>query len=391
MINYIKKRVLSLLDTVKGLPHIMAGTIASSVIMSIFGLSLANILGEESFGEISYLLSIGYVTAGITFIGTSHTMIVYVTKGLKIQSSLYFLVLISSSISSVAVFIIFGQIELSLFVIGYVLFSLILGEMLGKKEYRTYSFSLILQKILIVGFALMFYYFFGNYGIILGYGVACFPFFYRIIRSFKNTKINFTMLKEKSSFLINSYIYEFSSTVIGHVDKIVIAPLFGFAILGNYQIALQIVMLLNVIPSVVYQYTITQDSSGTNRKLLKKMTVLFSTVLVVIAYFTSPFIVPKLFPEFEHAVNFIQIMCFVAIPMSINSMLVSGFMGNEKVRIVVIGSTIYIVIQTIGIIISGQISSEMGIAISILVATTSQSFYLLWKQRSLQKTKSLSS
>ena len=57
--------------------------------------------------------------------------------------------------------LIFSQIGVSLYILGFVIFSLATAEILGKKQYKNYSGYLITQKILMVGFSLFFYYYIG--------------------------------------------------------------------------------------------------------------------------------------------------------------------------------------------------------------------------------------
>ena len=54
--------------------------------------------------------------------------------------------------------------------------------------------------------------------------------------------------------------------------SIFVAPLFGFAILGNYQLGIQLVAILGILPGIVYQYILPRDSSGESNKKLKKLT-----------------------------------------------------------------------------------------------------------------------
>ena len=78
--------------------------------------------------------------------------------------------------------------------------------------------------------------------------------------------------------MTNSYILDFSRTFSGQTDKLIVAPMLGFALLGNYQLGLQLLSLLSILPSIVYQYTLPHDATGRSNKKLKKITILVSVL-----------------------------------------------------------------------------------------------------------------
>ena len=49
-------------------------------------------------------------------------------------------------------------------------------------------------------------------------------------------KPNFEILKTKFSFVTSNYLYDLSSAANHQIDKLIIAPIFGFALLGNYYL-----------------------------------------------------------------------------------------------------------------------------------------------------------
>ena len=70
-------------------------------------------------------------------------------------------------------------------------------------------------------------------------------------------------------FIIPQYFQTLSGSLSGSLDKLIIAPLFGFTLLGNYSLGLQVYALLTLLPAVVVKYIIPQDSSGIENKKLK--------------------------------------------------------------------------------------------------------------------------
>ncbi len=301
----------------------------------------------------------------------------YTAKGEKIQPPIFVIGVVSSVISLIAVFLIFSQIGVSLYVLGYVIFSLATAEILGKKQYRNYSAYLITQKILMVGFALFFYYYMGLEGVILGIGLSFFPYIIRIYKSFKNDKIDFSLVRPRLGFIINSYVLDLSRTFSGYTDKLIVAPLFGFAILGNYQLGIQILAILSILPGIVYQYILPRDSSGESNTKLKKLTITVSVVLAGLGFILAPIILPVLFPKFTEAIEVIQIVSLSVIPSSINLIYISKFLGNEISKIVLIGSGIFLAVQITSILILGELIGVNGVALALVLGASSEAVFLV--------------
>ena len=272
-----------------------------------------------------------------------------------------------------------------MYVLGYVIFSLATAEILGKKEYRNYSVYLITQKILMVGFALFFYYFMGLEGVILGIGLSFFPYITRIYKSFKTDKINFSLIKPRVGFIINSYALDLSRTFSGYTDKLIVAPLFGFAILGNYQLGIQVLAILGILPGIVYQYILPRDSSGDSNRNLKKITIIVSIILAVLGFILAPIILPVLFPKFIEAIEVIQIVSISVIPTTVNLIYISKFLGNELSKIVLIGSGVFLSVQIVSIFILGELMGVNGVAMALVLGASAEAIFLVTVNKVIYK------
>ena len=195
----------------------------------------------------------------------------------------------------------FFNFGVSLYIVGYTIFGLASSEILGRKLYKDYSKYLITQKILFVGFALGFYFLMGPSGVIVGFGLSFFPYVTRIYKGFKESKLDLSSLKPRFGFMMNSYALDLSRTFSGNTDKLFVAPLLGFSLLGNYQLGIQFLSLLGMIPTIVYQYILPHDASGNPNKKLKKLTVIVSVILAVSGIFLAPKVLPLFFPKFTEA------------------------------------------------------------------------------------------
>ena len=379
------KRVKAVFTRFRGLATLGFGNITSAGISAIFWFYLASLLGAENYGQVSYLIAIASISSTISFLGAGNTIIVYTAKGEKVQSPIFFISIISSAVTLIAVFIIFSQIGVSLYILGYVIFSLSTSELLGKKLYGVYTKYLITQKILMTVFAISLYYFLGVGGVILGIALSFFPYSIRIYKSFKESKIDLRLIKSHFGFMMNSYVLDLSRTLSGSTDKLLISPMFGFAILGHYQLGIQFLSILSIIPSIVYQFILPEDSSGNSNHRLKKYTIIFSTILAFLGMTLSPFILPALFPKFTDAIEVVQIVSLSIIPATINLIYISKFLGKGLSRIVLIGSGVFLSIQIASIFVLGQIYGVNGVATALLIATSAEAIFLMIMNRVFYK------
>ena len=350
--------------------------LAGSLISGVFWLVLAPLLGTANYGEVSYFIAICGIASTVSFLGAGNSIVVYSAKGVNIQRPLFFVVTISGLITSIILFFTFYKIGVSLYIIGYVIFGLATAELLGLKLYRSYSLYLIIQKILFVCFAISFYYIIGPQGVILGFALSFFPFSYRLYKELRGKKIDFSVVKPRLGFMINSYVLDLSRSFSGSTDKLIIYPLLGFSLLGNYQLGVQFLSLLSLLPNIVYQYILPHDASGNPNKKLKKVTVVVSIGISIIAIVFTPFVLPHLFPKFTQAITVIQITSVGVIPITINLMYISKFLGAEKNRIVLIGSGIYLLTQIPAIFILGKVYGLNGAAAALVLATSAESVFL---------------
>ena len=346
-------------------------------ISAIFWFYVAAVLGPTGYGEIAYLLSVAMIASTVALLGAANTLIVYTAKNVKIQSSLYVLTLISGSITSIVVFFIFYDVGTSFLILGYVIFGLITSELLGYKLYKKYSKYIITQRALMVVLSIGLFYIFGQEAILIGIALSFSPYIIGIIRGFKKTKINFNLIKERSNFLMNSYLHSVVATLNGSIDKIIIAPLVGFALLGNYSLGLQFLTLLQIIPMVVTKYIIPQDSTGIENRKLKKITILTSLGLAILGFTIGPFVISMIFPEFGETEWVIRIVSLSIIPFTIVLMYQSKFLGQEKSSRLLFSSTIWVGTQILGIIILGSIYGINGIASAVVLGATATAIYVI--------------
>lgn len=375
----------------KNISVLTTTTISGSAITGFFWLYLAGLMGEENYGELGYLIAIAGITSNIALIGGEWVMTVYTAKGKQVQPVLYIISIISSGISAIILYAIFQNVGLSVYVIGFVIFMLTLSEIQGRKLYKTYGKFFLLQKIFFVIISLGLFQIIGAEGILLGYGLSYIPFFKRMYLSVKTKNFDFKFIKEKSGFMINNYSLDLTGSVKGQIDKLMIAPMFGFGILGNYYLGLQVVSILSILPGIMFTYLLPQDASGKSTKKIRILTISGSVVLAILGIFLAPILIPIIFPEYNESVELIPILSISVIPSTIASMFTSKFLGKEKSSYVLVGYLISIVTLIVGIIILVDIFEVLGLAIAYVSSITIQAIFLVsinfWKKKSLEEKK----
>ncbi len=374
-------RFKSFVKRFEDLSAIGAANIGATAISAVFWIYLASIIETEAYGEISYLIAIAGIGSIIAYVGGGTTIVVYTAKKIPIEPPIFIISILSSFIVASALFLIFYNISVSLFVIGFVIFGLTTSHFLGKKLFKTYSKYFFLQRLVFVGLALLLYYILGPHGVVLGLALSYFPPIYKVFKIFRTIKVDFSVLRPRIGFMMNTYVKDLTRVFSSETDKLVIGSIFGYALLGNYYLGLQFLSLLSLLPGIVFQYVLSLDASGVSTAKLKKFIILVAVGLAALGIIIAPVILPMLFPKFENVGDIIQIMSFAIVPKTISLMLISKFLGMEKSKLVLIGSGIYLLIQIPLIFILGEMVGVNGIAAALVLGEIGLVSFLLLSNR----------
>ena len=368
----------------KDLMSIGTANLFGSGISAIFWFSLASLINPEEYGQIHYFLAIAGMAQLLSLISTTNALQVYVAKNIKIHSTLFFISIIAGIVSSLVVFLFFSRTDTSLLVLGYIIFELSNGFLLGKKLFSNYAKFFLTQKILTVIFGLGLYFTFGVDGIIFGLVLSYVPYIWILVNEFRNTRIDFSLLKPRKGFLINNYGINISSAVGGQMDKLIIAPILGLELLGNYSLAMQFLVILLLLPTTVFKYLLTQDSSGKNTKNLKKNTIFASVGLTMFGIVILPMIIPILFPNYIDTVIAIQIISVAIIPGTIGIFYDSKLLSIEKSKFLVIGKCIGLFTMISGFVILGPIYGIIGLAVTLVVSSCLQTLVVIIASKTIR-------
>tara|TARA_Y100000310_G_scaffold142027_1_gene141439 strand:+ start:364 stop:1533 length:1170 start_codon:yes stop_codon:yes gene_type:complete len=350
--------------------------IIGSGISAIFWLYIASVMNPDTYGEIHYFIAIAGMAQIISMLGSSHVLTVYSAKKENIQSTLFLLSIIPTIISCIIIIMIFNRFDAGLLAIGYVVFESVNSVILGRKFYRKYAKMILIQKSLTMFLGISFLYAFGTDGIIFALALTFVPHLIIFIKEFQNTKINFGLLKPRKNFIINNYLMMLTGGFGGQIDKLILAPLLGFGLLGNYSLALQIFTILVIFSSIIFKYLLPQDASGVSNRNLKKLTIIIAIGISIFGILVLPKLITLFFPKFVEAVDAIAIMSIAVIPEAITVLYSSKMLGKEKSKFVLIAKLIDYAIVIIGFILLGPILGIVGLAIIVVVAITAQASFL---------------
>ena len=368
----------------KGLLSIGFADIVGSAISGLFWLYIASQVNPDVFGELIYFISIAGLAQLVSLIGSSNALTVYTAKNVKIQSTLFLISLLATAISLATITIFYNRIDAGLLAVGFVLFSLVNSVILGNKLFVKYSKLVLSQKILTLILGLGLYFVFDVYGIIYGLALSYIPHLVIFVKEFSRTKIDFTLLKTRRGFIINNYVMNLTAGLGGTVDKLIIAPVLGFALLGNYSLAAQMLTMMMMFSAVVYKYLLPLDASGESNKKIRQIALVISIIIAILGVTILPNVIDWLFPKFIDAKDAIQIMSLGVVPGTISILYGSKFLGMEKSKIVMIAKLVSLGIVIGGFLYFGPLYGTVGLAWVIVTALTWESIFLFIMNRTLR-------
>jgi|TARA_B110000438_G_C15801340_1_gene645305 O-antigen/teichoic acid export membrane protein len=361
----------------KGLLGLGASDIISAVITSAFWLYITTIMDVESYGQLSYVIAIATISTSISLIGSKNTLTVCVSKNLKIESTIFFIVLIFTSVVSLITFLIFYDFELSLYVFGAVIFSMGGSMILGKKLFNTYSKYVIIQKSFWVGLSIGLYHLIGINGIVLGMGLSFFIYLPIVIKTFRTTSIHLSSFKPHFRFFMNGYMIDLLGTMVKQIDKLILLPLLGLTLLGNYHLALQFIAIFQLLPMIILKYTLPHDASGNPNRNLKILLVIVSGCLTVISILVTPIFIPIFFEKFIYVVEIIQILSLSLVPFSISTTYFSKFFNNKNSKILLINLILYLSSFLLIIFIISDTIDVVGVSIAYVIGSIISAGFLV--------------
>jgi O-antigen/teichoic acid export membrane protein len=373
------------MNKLKDFASIGTADIVGTGISAIFWFYLATLINPDEYGLINFFIGVAGILSYLSLIGTQRTITVYVAKEIPIQSTFSVISIIIGVIVFFGSWLFLERIDVGFLILGYILHNLVLGIILGKRKYKKYLIYVLIQKCLTPILGLGLFFTFGIDSIIFGLSLTYLFLIFPIISELKNVRIDFSLLRPRWGFIINSYFVELSSNIHGQIDKIILLPLLGLAILGNYSLAIQIFSAMVVLVSIFHKYLLSQQASGYNINFIKKMLIIVSIGLTLLGYFIVPIILPTIFPKYVESIDAIRIMSLVFVPFSIVKIYVTKFMVMEKSKYIIISVGVLLGVEIPSMILLGLWYGIEGVATSFVLAISIQALYWYLIDKKLSK------
>ena len=361
---------------IKDLGSIGIADIIASGIGSVFWLYLASLLTAENYGEIQFYVSLAGMAFALSMLGSRNTIIIYEAKKIGLRKILFLITIFGGICASVVLWILYQRLDIVALTLGMIFGELAIGYFLGKKLFVKYAIFTILQKSLMISLAIGLYFIMGIEGIIYGIGFSYIPLAIIVFSGFKGKIIELALLRKHSGFIINNYGLIIVGNAKGNLDKLLIAPLIGFGILGNYSIAFQVYLVLMIFTNIAFKYSLTHDASGIFSKKFKIFTIMISVIFSIIGVFFIPQVIPIYFPNFVDSIKVIPILSLAVIPNTISLLYSSKFLGDEKSRFILIGIISTTSLYLILILFLAQSYLIQGIGISYLISSIAYTIFL---------------
>tara|TARA_Y100000996_G_scaffold408894_1_gene388706 strand:- start:1707 stop:2858 length:1152 start_codon:yes stop_codon:yes gene_type:complete len=366
------------LKILKDISTIGFGDFVASGIAAAFWFYLASLLTPADYGYVHYILSIGVLTSTLTLLGTQNILVVYIAKNKNIVKSLLNLSFFTGLVILLICTFVFGKLDIGLLIFGITIFTYGISKNLATKSFKKYSSYSILQKSLTAIFGLICFYFFGVEGVVFGIALSYFVYLKLVLedlkisrQTFTELKSHYSELKSNKNFILNNYFLMITNSVTTQVDKIIIVPFLGLALLGNYSLSLQIIIILTAVPGIIFKFVLPHTIGGQVSKNLKRNTILLSFGFTFIGVVIAPLLIPIFFSEYNDVINIIQIMSFSVIPITINLFYFAKFLSIENGRIPLYGGILSSSIMTVGMISLGSLFGAQGIAVTHVMSYSS--------------------
>lgn len=376
--KFVWKKILDKFYNLRGIGFIGFTDIISSGITSIFWLYIASVLDPSEYGEISFLISLAAISSVFSLIGTQNTIIVLTSKKLSGVKTLHIFSIIGSLIGTIVLLLLFERIDIGLLGIGYVLSTLSIGGLLGTKNFSGYTKYQLMQKILTVLFGLVTIIYFDYQGLIIALALSYIPFIFQIYHTMKDDVSDLKLLKNKFSFISSNYFIVVSDQIGKQFDKIIIMPLLGATVLGNYSLSLQILGILTVFSTIVFKYILPHDSTNTPTDDIKKGIIIISIIITVSGFLLTPILIPAAFPKYVESVDSIQIITLTVLPVGFYMIFASKLYSNEKSIYLLYGHILASVILLGGIFGLGNSYGIIGVSIAYVLSHISNVLFLLF-------------
>ena len=364
---------MSSMNSTRDFSFVMVGRVVSAGLQALFYLIFASLLQPEAYGYLSYLIAIAGTVSTISRFGLNHTVTVYQAKGKTLLSEqTNSLAVITTVIASLLLLLVDLNAALLCFSMSFFLMNI--HNLIGLKKYKRYMGVDITKGILIITLPILFYFIFQIPGILLGMSISylvCSPHFFKFLQ-FKNL-VN--VVKNNHKVLAHNFGVDLSTNATRFVDKLLIVPIMGFAYTGIYQLNLQILSGLEMLPLALHSFLLSEESSGRSQAKISIIVVAASIVISIIVIILAPYVIGQLFSQYKEGIYSFQILVISIVPLTIGAVLTAKLQAIESTKV---GFLAVIRIGTLLVLIGilGPIMGLTGLSLALLISSILSTVFL---------------
>lgn len=372
-------------NSIKNFSFVGIGRLITMGLTAIFYLVIAALLEPDVYGKLNVIVALAGTFSIISLFGLNLSFQVYSAKEeMEISKQIITLFVIATTAAAL-ILVVFDPLA-SLLCLSLSFFTMTQSYLLGLSQYKKYMIFSILKSIAFFVIPLLLFFVFDIYGIVFG----------MVIGNFIGSIPFFTKIKIKSVFglrnyyrvLIHNFGVQSGSQLPLMVDKLMIAPFFGLFVVGVYQFNLQIMMALGILPGILGQYLISEESKGIGHRKLSLLVIIASILLVLISIVLAPILVPIFYPKYSDGIESLQIMVISVIPQSIGIIYGAKLLAKESTKVG------YLAVVTVGsllilLAVLGQWYELKGLALAVLISMSAGTLfaYYLYRDNISQKIK----
>jgi len=264
-------------DAFKKFSYVLVGRTFVTISQALFFIILAAFLEPTQYGELSYLASIAGTASIVARFGFPNTVVVYQSKGKIIQANqLNILAIITAVLASVILLTV--NIYVALLTLTLSLFIMNQQNFIGLQKFREYLRVSIIRGVILISLPIILYFVLDLPGILLGMSIGYLIGGFDFLKKIKVHSKVFTECKIDFKLLTNNFGVIAASGLPKWIDKLIIAPIFGFAYLGFYQFDLQIFYMLSVLPNSLGLFLLSEESRGKNNPIISYFVLILASL-----------------------------------------------------------------------------------------------------------------
>lgn len=350
----------------KNFTFVTIGRSVTITLQAIFYLIFAALLEPKSYGELNYIVALAGTFALISRFGLNYTVTVYqAKKNSELVDKINSLVIVTTSFAAVILLTI--NVMAALLSLGLSFFLMNQHNLLGLQKYKAFMKNSILRGVLIIVIPILLYFYLDINGIVLGFAISNLLGSYSYFKKIKFE--SFWKLKNQFNVMIHNFGVDAATNLSRMIDKLIIANLFGFFIVGIFQFNMQVLFVFEILPTVLYNFLLSEESSGNSQKKISYLVIFGAIVMATAGIIFSPFFVQEFFPSYKEGVESLQILILSIIPLSVSAVLNAKIQAEESTiigysAIIRIGSLLAL------IVLFGQWYGLVGLSLATLFSIT---------------------